>query len=158
MLHNKYLKHRSNKNWEKYRLQRNLVNKIKKNSIKQYFFERCTGGPKSNSFWPTIKPFLSNKGNVNNNEIILEENNKIINDQEEVATTFNNFFINVAKDIGPNLKTGNDEHPSITKIKENKHNIEPLVFKEIDIDFIEKQINKANIKKQQVKMAYHQNC
>ena len=147
MLHNKYLKHRSNKNWEKYRLQRNLVNKIKKNSIKQYFFERCTGGPKSNSFWPTIKPFLSNKGNVNNNEIILEENNKIINDQEEVATTFNNFFINVAKDIGPNLKTGNDEHPSITKIKENKHNIEPLVFKEIDIDFIEKQINKANIKK-----------
>ena len=36
--------------------------------------------------------FLSNKGNICNKDIILEENDKIINDQTEVATTFNNFF------------------------------------------------------------------
>jgi hypothetical protein len=34
---------------------------IKKQSIKTYFYERCLGGPKSSDFWPTIKPFLSNK-------------------------------------------------------------------------------------------------
>jgi hypothetical protein len=43
--------------------------------------------------WPTNKLFLSNKGSICNKEIILEENDKIINDQNEVATTFNNFFL-----------------------------------------------------------------
>jgi hypothetical protein len=31
--------------WEIYRKQRNLVNKIKKQSIRNYFIERCAGGP-----------------------------------------------------------------------------------------------------------------
>jgi hypothetical protein len=45
-------------NGENYRQQRNLVTKIKKRSIKTYFFERCIGGPKSKDFWPTIKLFI----------------------------------------------------------------------------------------------------
>jgi hypothetical protein len=44
-------------NWEIYRKQRNLVNKIKKQSIRNNVIERCAGGPKSKHFWPTIKPF-----------------------------------------------------------------------------------------------------
>jgi hypothetical protein len=40
-------------NWEIYRKQKNLVNKIKKQSIRNYFIERCAGGPKSKHFWPT---------------------------------------------------------------------------------------------------------
>jgi hypothetical protein len=53
-------------------------------------------------------------------DIILCENDNIINNQTEVAETFNNFFINVAKDIGSqNIKT-DDNHPSIKAIKENK--------------------------------------
>ena len=39
--------------------QRNRVTKLKKTSMRVYFFERCAGGPKSKDFWPTIKPFLS---------------------------------------------------------------------------------------------------
>jgi hypothetical protein len=47
-------------------------------------------------------------------------NDNIINNQTEVAETFNNFFVNVAKDIGSqNIKTY-DYHPSIKAIKENK--------------------------------------
>jgi hypothetical protein len=34
------------------------VYKIKKQSIRNYFIERCAGGPKSKHFWPTIKPFI----------------------------------------------------------------------------------------------------
>ena len=34
--------------------------------------------------------------------MILEEDNKIINDQTEVSEIFNRFFINVSKDIGSN--------------------------------------------------------
>ena len=61
MLHNKYHKFRNSTNWELYRKQRNYVTKLRKQSIKLYFFERCGGGPKSKVFWPTIKPFLSSK-------------------------------------------------------------------------------------------------
>ena len=61
MLHNKYHKYRNKTNWELYRKQRNYVTKLRKQSIKLYFFERCRGGPKSSDFWPTIKPFLSSK-------------------------------------------------------------------------------------------------
>ena len=68
--------------------QRNLVTKLKKQSVRTYFYERCVGGPKSTDFYPTIKPFLSNKGNNITKDIILEDNNKIINDQLQVANNF----------------------------------------------------------------------
>jgi hypothetical protein len=70
------------------------VTKLKKTSIKTYFFERTAGGPKSSTFYPTIKPFLSNKGMKSNNSIILCENDKIVNDPKEVTEIFNNFFFN----------------------------------------------------------------
>jgi hypothetical protein len=38
MYHNKFLKQKTDKNWETYRKQRNLVTKLKKTSIKTYFF------------------------------------------------------------------------------------------------------------------------
>ena len=38
MTHNKFLKDKSNKNWEAYRKQRNLVTKLKKQSIRTYFY------------------------------------------------------------------------------------------------------------------------
>ena len=60
-LHNKFLKQKTNKNWEAYRKQRIFVNKLKKKSVHKYFYERCAGGPKLSDFWPTIKPFLSSK-------------------------------------------------------------------------------------------------
>ena len=74
-------------------------------SIKTYFFERCiasihVGGPKSKDFWPTIEPFIINKGSHFTKNIILCEKDEIINNQNMVAECFNDFFINVAKDIG----------------------------------------------------------
>jgi hypothetical protein len=65
-----------------------LVTKIKKRSIKTYFFERCIGGPKSKDFWPTIKPFITNKGSHFTKNIILCEKDEIINDQNMVAECF----------------------------------------------------------------------
>ena len=116
MYYNKFLQNQSDANWEVhvYRKQWNLVTKIKKNSIKTYFYERTAGGPKSSTFYSTIKnkPFLSNNGIKSNNNIILFENEQIVNDPKEVHVSeiFNNFFINVAKDIG-------DENINIDKRK-----------------------------------------
>ena len=82
---------------------------ISRNSgIYVYFFERCAGGPKSKDFWPTIKPFLSKKRSGVNSEILLSENGKIISDQNEVCEVFNNFFVNVTKDIGSDTRISND--------------------------------------------------
>ena len=64
MLYSQYTKNRSDKNWEKFRKQRNLVTKIKRKSIKVYFLERCSGGSKSCDFWKTIKPFFPKKGEL----------------------------------------------------------------------------------------------
>jgi hypothetical protein len=52
------------------------------------------------NFWPTMKPFLSKKGSSSNNHITLSENGEIINDPAKVSKVFNDFFINVAKNIG----------------------------------------------------------
>jgi hypothetical protein len=78
----------------------------------------------------------------------LEEDNKIINVQTEVSGIFNQFFIKVAKDIGPSyIKSG------IPNIIANTPDIEYLVFHGIKEDFMIKQINNINIKKQQEEMA-----
>jgi hypothetical protein len=80
------------------------------------------------TFCPTIKPCLTNKGSNITKDIILEDNNKIINDQLQVANNFNIFFINVAKDIGNVNNLSAEEHPSIKIIKENKKEIHKLIY------------------------------
>ena len=63
------------------------------------------------------------------------------------------FFINVAKDIGSSNIKSDQSHPNISKMIANTPDIEHVVFHDIKEDFIIKQINKINIKKQQDKMA-----
>ena len=66
----------------KFQKTKKLCYKIKE-TIKLYFFERCSRGPKSKDFWPTIT-FLSSKTAKNSADIILMENNSLVSDQAEV--------------------------------------------------------------------------
>ena len=52
-------------------------------------------------FWKSVKPSFSDKGS-NSSKITLVEENNIISDEEEIANTMNNYFINVTKPL--NLK------------------------------------------------------
>ena len=70
MFYSQYTKTRNTKTWEKFRKQRNLVTKLKKNSMKTYFLERCTGGTKNVNFWKPVKPFFSKKCNSGDQNII----------------------------------------------------------------------------------------
>ena len=79
-------------NWETCREQRNLTT--------AYFSERCDGGPKKQTFWKTIKPFITDKNAFHNNKIILQEGDQIITDTQEICEIFNAFFTSVANDIG----------------------------------------------------------
>lgn len=98
-------------------------------------------------FWPTIKPFLTNKGSFSENNIVICNDNQIINNQSDVAEIFNNFFVNVAKDIGTGSCQADHNHPSIAAIVENCDITGNLNFEHIDYDFVEKQINKINVNK-----------
>ena len=48
-------------------------------------------------FWGAVKPFLSSKRFINNNDITIEIDNKIIEDKSESAKTFNSHYINIVK-------------------------------------------------------------
>ena len=150
MLHNKYKKFKNNFNWETYRKQRNHVTKLRKQSIRLYFFERCSGGPKSKDFWPTIKPFLSYKSGKNDCDIILMENNALISDQKEVCSVLNEFYVYIAKEIGINSQTVDGRnHPSLLAIQENspEGGYSSFNFKPVDQELVMKTINKLNTKR-----------
>ena len=148
MLFNKYKKGKTSADWELYRKQRNYVTKLKKASMRVYFYERCAGGPKSKDFWPTIKPFLSNKGSDGGSEVILNENDQVISDQSEACTVFNTFFANVAKNIGKDCQITNlKEHPSIQMISENLHsNTEKFSFRPVSDSEVMKILSKIDPK------------
>ena len=113
-----------------------------------YFFEPCHGGPKSKDFWPTIKPFLSKKGSKDDPTIILNEDGKIFSDQKDVCHIFNDFFINVSKDIGSNNNCDLESHPSILKIQEQSNLCtEPFNFNHVDSMYVHKPISKLQTKK-----------
>jgi hypothetical protein len=147
MLRSKFEKYKTNKTWEAYRKQRNLVTKLKRKSINTYFQERCTGGQKSKHFYTTVKPFLSKKSTGSQQKIVLVENDKIVNNTKDICDTFNTFFVNVANDIGKDVTFDGNSHPSILKIKNNTQHNTLFDFKPTDVDTINKLVSKINIKK-----------
>jgi hypothetical protein len=100
----KFQKCNNDKNWRAYAIQRNYVTNVKRQSLNTYFIERCEGRPKSRDFWPTMKPFLTNKGNTTTRNTILCENDTLVNSQGDVCDIFNSYFVNVAKNIGTMYK------------------------------------------------------
>ena len=95
------------------------------------------GTETNKSFWNVIKPFMTNKCMIDNNDIILIEGENVITDEYEISQTFNKHYINFAEKssgnkpnkIGTTLGFLNDSdvidriiksyrnHPSVLKIK-----------------------------------------
>ena len=124
-------------------------------SMQVYFYERCSGGggAKSKDFCPTIKTFSPKKAVGAGNEVILCEKDKIVSDQPEVCEIFNNYFVNVAKDIDKEpdqYKEDFSDHPSMAKIEENVPQSVPIQtfsFKPIEEKYVHKIISNLNVKK-----------
>ena len=137
-------------NFENYRRLRNKCEKTRKLSQRMYFKERCDGGPKNQSFWKTVKPFLSTKCK-NKNKIFLRENDCLVSDPIAVADIFNTYFVNIADGIGKdidgkippdyendesliNMISKYDSHPSILAIKRARQQCCPFQFSEVMYD------------------------
>ena len=48
-------------------------------------------------FWKLVKPFLTNKGGLSGNDILLVKDDKIITEDHELAETFNDHYINIVE-------------------------------------------------------------
>ena len=128
--------------------------------MNKYFRDRCSDGPKSGKeFWRTVKPFLSNKGQMARQKIILQENEKLVTNETEVANILNDFYIYVASELGPsdNLPTEvdsheytrisitkNKDHPSVQKMKEKMTERPSFGFAEVCSDQVQDIIQDLN--------------
>ena len=115
-------------------------------------------------FWKTVKPLFGDKGGTTD-KIVLVEENKIINEDAEVAQTFNNFFENAVKSLGISenklllTEVGHscgkvldaikmyESHPSILKIKENVVVETEFSFSPVSLEEIHSELKMLNTRK-----------
>ena len=82
-------------NWDNYKKQRNFCVKWLRQTKEKYFSDINVKSISNNKkFWKTIKLFFSNKG-LNTNNMMLEENNRIVREEETIANIMNNYFTNI---------------------------------------------------------------
>ena len=93
-------------------------------------------------FWNTIRPLLTNKGTYGQNEIVLREQNEIITETAKVCNIFNEHFVNIAAEIGPDQNNADyTYHPSVVAIKNGNENIN--TFEEVFTKLQKLKLNKA---------------
>ena len=97
-LKNKLNKNHTEKNITVYKRQRNLCVSLRRKNIKSFLNNATKTGIITNkNFWTFIKPFLTNKGFLENKDITLIEGNKVITSERELAKTFNEHYINIVE-------------------------------------------------------------
>ena len=172
-LRNKMCQNPISENINTYKKQRNKCVSLRRQYIKQHLAkitEKCVTTNKE--FWNFIKPFVTNKGFSNkNNDIILKNKKKIINDEKKLANLFNSHYINIVE-IGSGIKPEtisstchiNDadeiqhivnlhkDHPRNKQIKEKiipENNKKQVIFslKPTTIDNVKKLLSKIDTKK-----------
>ena len=97
-LRNKFYKNPSEENERKYKRQRNLYVSFRRKAVKQYFSNITGKGIVTNKeFWKTIRHFLTNKGCLENSDIILINDDEMVTDDKTLAKTFNEHYVNTAE-------------------------------------------------------------
>ena len=116
-------------------------------------------------FWAKIKPFLTNKGMITSNEILLKQGDDIINAEGKVSEFLNNAYINVVEILPvrnhsvflirimllsqQQLNTILEKykyHPSVLNIKKHSEQEECFSFSEVTTTDVSK-IKHININK-----------
>ena len=85
-LENKYRSNLIEENKAIYKKQRNkYVSSLRRKAIKVYFNNVTKTGVQTNKdFWELVKPFLTNKGSLENAEIMLTDKDKIVDEEKEL--------------------------------------------------------------------------
>ena len=95
-----------------YKKQRNKYVSLRRRCIKDYFTKITRNGIVTNkNFWKTMKPFLTNKGNLENPEIMLQDKINIVSDESVLVKTFNENYVNIMeKSCGKKAKNISQEY------------------------------------------------
>ena len=161
-----YYKNKSEKSFKAYKKQKNFCSILYKKERKRFFNNLNLSFVTDNkSFWKTIKPFFSNKGNYGA-QIILVEKDEVLQDDDLIAKELNKFFKNTAfkLNIIENwfITNGSSDgitdpidkaiekykfHPSILLIRKPLKNHDVFSFKTVEIGDTEKEINNTNPKR-----------
>ena len=122
-LRHKFLKSRSTEDRKAYNKQRNycvsLIREIKKDYYNNLDYKKIID---SKSFWKHVKPLFTKK-NVRSSKITLVENNSILENNDNTAESFNNFFtsavlnLNIPPFVDPSVKIDHIEDPILRIIK-----------------------------------------
>ena len=142
MLWRKYKKNVSTENWNRYRAHRNYVTKLRKQSMSTYLTNKCNVSNSGKEFWGAVKPLISTKSMSSNDNIMLLENDEILREPQELCNVFNEYFVNIAKEIGVNdritlddsvtsIIIEHDSHPSIDLIRRNHANDSNFQFSDV---------------------------
>ena len=71
---------------------------FRRKAIKQYLSNiRSKKVVRNKEFWKTIKPFLTNKGCLENNDIMIINDNDMVTDDKTLAKTFSEHYINTVE-------------------------------------------------------------
>jgi hypothetical protein len=146
---------------KKFRKQRNHCTNLRRRAVKDYFKEKCDGKSGSKDFWSTVKPFLTNKGINTQTDFTLCHDDKIITNKTEVANIFNNYYVNIAAQFGPDSSVNDEKciidvfskyenHDSVKNIKEH---MDPyggqysFKFNHVTSDYVKNQMCGLDIRK-----------
>ena len=95
----KYIKTKNHNDKNAFKRQRNLCVKLKKKAILKDFTTATSRLKQNNKpFYSIIKPYMTNKGALANDDIILFEKDRFINDDNIIAETLNNYYINIVQE------------------------------------------------------------
>lgn len=157
-LRNKYFKFRSNDYLTLYKIQRNKVTAIKRQTTSKYFEEKCKEGTKNKDFWKAVKPIFS-KSRTKADTIPLRENGEIVTDEQTVCKIFNTFFQSIGSEIGsPENNDGSpqeiihhyDSHSSVKMITDSikgDSNRNTFIFRFVSERDVAKTISSLSVKK-----------
>ena len=126
--------------WNKYKHLRNQANNLNKKLKKEYFYsklQRC--GNNTQKSWKVLRDLLSKKKNTVPSNIKIGTD--MITDKLEIAKAFNQMFVNVGNCVP---RSSNKIFNSLNTLKQTKTTFK---FKEIEVDFVQKELQKIDISK-----------
>ena len=158
-LKNKYLKVKSDESLKAFKKQKNYTRRLAKRERTKYFANLDLNKYTDNvKFWNTVKPMFSSGGKVAE-RITLVEKGEIVTDDQELAQTFNDFFIDAVSSLSIEenralLDDVGDEtdpiriavkkychHPSILDIKKHVQVAEKFEFLAVETTEMLNEIN-----------------
>ena len=168
-LKSRYLKTKNTIDKINFKKQRNACVKLKRKAIAKDFSEASSDLKKnSKPFYTKIKPYMTNKGALASDDIILCEKDKFIDNDLEISNIFINYYTNIVNDtlgkppenIADTLGFTTDRnyiidkitdayktHKSICKIKEVHGQEKSFNFRQVTESEINKILKKLDITK-----------